>query len=170
MPGISVFSRLPSWDGAADASRPRTILAPPTCRDFAEVSGLQVPSDREGAFHLVCLKFALGTLPMSLDVGCHFERRVPEMARQPGDLGTSLKRWLRKRVPETVKCSFLMRRADALRCLLGSSRDRGAGGGEQSALETRGRRRREIPGCRQGSCFASPARRPGARRIAEVKG
>jgi hypothetical protein len=36
--------------------------------------GLRVPSHREGAFHLGRLKFALGTLPVSVDVGCHFER------------------------------------------------------------------------------------------------
>ena len=42
--------------------------------------GLAVPSHREDTFHLGRLEFSLGTLPVSVDVGCHFERRVPEMA------------------------------------------------------------------------------------------
>jgi hypothetical protein len=42
--------------------------------------GLQVPSHREGTLHLGRLEFPLRTLPVSVNVGCHFERRVPEMA------------------------------------------------------------------------------------------
>jgi hypothetical protein len=36
--------------------------------------GLKVPSHRERPLHLGRLEFPLGTLPVSVDVGCHFER------------------------------------------------------------------------------------------------
>jgi len=52
--------------------------------------GLQVPSHREGTLHLGRLEFPLRPFPVSVDVGCHLERRVTEMARQPSDLRTCL--------------------------------------------------------------------------------
>jgi hypothetical protein len=53
-------------------------------------------SNREHALHLRRLELAFGTLPVSIDVGGHLERRVAKMAREPRDLGATLQRALCK--------------------------------------------------------------------------
>ena len=70
-------------------------------------------SDREGVLHFGCLKLSLGALPVSVDVGRHLQRRVAEVAREPGDPRTALERALRERVAKAMESSVLLRRPDA---------------------------------------------------------
>ena len=151
--------RLPANDVAC-----RSRLALGGCRWCRDVASSTCRLHGERTLELRGLLLPLGSLEVAVDVGCHLQRSVAEMAAQPRELRAAFKCALGEGVAQRVERPQLARRADP-----GHLRR-----GHRGVQMLEDRRSREEPAARsrlgrrasrcRWACRKRPTTRRGARR------